>query len=579
MYEADGGGGSTADWLVSTKVLWANALILMVVMFALLPIIDNGYIALPDEGLYSAQAQNLANGSWRSDRPAPDIDDTGQLDSLAPSKTFDTTDIPYANHPLYPLALTLPYKALGKSGQLAVSVISVWASAVFSALLARRFDRRYGLPALWLTALGTPLVFSAYVVMAHSLAAAAAAALVLTVTLAVEDHRFSMIPLTLVSTAALVLVRSEGILVAAAVGGVVGLMALPWRGRKLDLASGSIAAAVLVTGAGTFLIEQIFVSTLVGTDGRASVVEAAVDRAGPASAAWISLLKPWDSGLEAKVQVLLILVCTVLGALTLRIRPTFSLLPLALWALAAAAGVLTALTGPSLISGLVPAFPLLVVPVLFTTRTDLGNPLFQRLAGVTVLVTIAIVFTTYADGGATQWGGRFYHVLIPLAVPLVLLGVTHALGKLEPSHARFAGACLVIVAVSISISALQANRSYRNRSRSVVTETIAVARDWDDGRQIVLFGRNQGDGLSRTFWEQRDSYEILHSGGLGGVMPLIAQISTTDINRVVLISDIDAMQITTLGEDVLPRAGWEVTDTPPRGDSGLYVLDVRPVEG
>ncbi|WP_390506333.1 hypothetical protein, partial [Staphylococcus pseudintermedius] len=54
---------------------------------------------------------------------------------------------------------------------------------------------------------------------------------------------------------------------------------------------------------------------------------------------------------------------------------------------------------------------------------------------ITVLFAGAIVATQYADGGAVQWGGRFFApITVPLAI-LVVVGLDRLLGALADGAA------------------------------------------------------------------------------------------------------------------------------------------------
>lgn len=543
-------------WLVSTRVLAANALALLVVLLALIPIVGHDAISVPDEGIYSAQAQNLAEGSWSSPRTAPEVDPDGRLDGLVPGLSGEDAIVPHYRNPLYPSVLGAVYRVGGTAGLVAVSAVSVWAAAVLGALLARRLNPAYAVPTLWILGVGSPLVFSATVVMAHGPAAAACAALLLAVAGAVDDHRRAALVPAILAAAVLPMLRSEGLLVALAVGLVVGASAL--RRRGLDLWRVAVGASVLaMAGLGHLLSNRW--SARIATDlGAAAEVFVVPSERDPLAAAWIALLRPWFTGFQADVPLLLAIIAVVVAAVALRLAPSFRLLPLALLVLAAPLALVAAWRSYGLVTGLLPAFPALAA-IIFLTREDLLRAPVRRLVAVSVLAGGATVATIYSDGGSTQWGGRFFHVLLPALVPLTVLGLDRARQRLEPKEAAVAGVALAVVLVSLSAVALRANHSARGFFRVVVQATLEEVREGDGTRQLVLYGGMLGDGTSRGLWEHREQVEVLNAGGLRNVALVVSSAADVGYDRVIVISDLDPNSLEELGADRYERIGWGVT--------------------
>ncbi len=100
-------------WSSSIKTFWIAVGFMAVLLFSLIPLVNNDYIALPDEGAYSAQASALAHGSWWEPRPASDVDTAGYFDPVGSSAVRDELRLPYARHPLYSLTLSLFYRLGG----------------------------------------------------------------------------------------------------------------------------------------------------------------------------------------------------------------------------------------------------------------------------------------------------------------------------------------------------------------------------------------------------------------------------------------------------------------------------------
>ncbi len=207
--------------------------------------------------------------------------------------------------------------------------------------------------------------------------------------------------------------------------------------------------------------------------------------------------------------MLLMILCLMLAAVLLRLLPRWRVLSLGLLLIAGLAGLVLLVRPPNLVTGLVPAFPVLIA-VIFLRRDDLRRPLVQRLVGVVAIGTVGILATIYSDGGSTQWGGRFFHVLLPALVPLVVVGLDRARARCTSGEAVVAGVCLVVVALSLSVTALRANVAYREHFELLVGATEqALAEGPDASQQLVIYGPLATDGLSRGFWDERTTMDVL----------------------------------------------------------------------
>ena len=128
---------------------------------------------------------------------------------------------PFAKHPLYALVLAGAQKVGGINAMVALSLLGTLAAAALGAALASRIGGP-GLarPALWALGLASPLLFDGYLVIAHTIGAALAAAAVLVAAVAIQRRRpllaLAVGPLVAVA----VLFRTEALLfgVALAVG-------------------------------------------------------------------------------------------------------------------------------------------------------------------------------------------------------------------------------------------------------------------------------------------------------------------------------------------------------------------------
>ena len=91
-----------------------------------------------------------------------------------------------AKHPLYPVLLAAADRLGGVTGMVLLSLAGTVAAAGLAAVLARRLDPALVRPDLWMVGLASPLLFDGFLVIAHTLGAALAAAAVLLALRAVE---------------------------------------------------------------------------------------------------------------------------------------------------------------------------------------------------------------------------------------------------------------------------------------------------------------------------------------------------------------------------------------------------------
>ncbi len=398
--EGDAISAAARPWFLRLSV---HAAALAVVLLAVIPFLAASAPAFADEGLYSAQVAALADGSWSVQRPAVDLDPDGAATGMIGSVVDGAAAIPYARRPAYPLLLTPFYVVGGSAGLLVASVLGTWAAALCGASLARRIDRRFDLAALWLVGIGSPLLFSAYLAMGHSIAAALAGVVVLGATAVVDDRSNRWVLPTLLAAAALVLIRSEGTIMVLALCLTLAAMSVrrrPWSVERRGLA---LSAAVAATGAAAFIANDVAAKAV--SSQLLTETGSVVDQTGPLNAVWVNLFRPWfGTGSNASARMASITVAVVLAALALRLAPRMTLLPVSLLCIAALAAVARQTERLNLVSGLVPAFPILAALLLIDVR-DLRRAEIGRLALLSAVTTVGLVLTIYGELEGSQWGG------------------------------------------------------------------------------------------------------------------------------------------------------------------------------
>lgn len=531
--------GPPARW---TRLRW-HALALLALLLVGLPFLDRA-AAIPDEAVYSAQARLLAGGSWSGERPAVDLDPDATMNPLLDSKIVGDRYFPYTRHAIYPLILTPAWAALGPAGLLVVSALGTWAAALVAALIAGRLDRRIVLPTLWLVGLGSPLLFDATVVLPQSLAAAACGLTMLGVARIIDQQdRGAWVWLPL-ATAAMVMLRSEGVIVAAAMAVSVVLAGCSLQRKRLAAPRTWAAAIVLAaTGAAAYLLDG-FIGRSIGSSGGVGIDVGGVPARGDgsvASATWASLLRPFDQTWSyAGYLRPLIFVAVLVAAVAHRLVPRRTLLPLALLICAAGMAIVQATQTPSLINGLLPAVPLLPLGLLLLRRVHFSDPLGRRLALTALLATPVLLLTIYADGGASQWGGRFFHILLPLLLPLSILAVWDAGSRLVRGEARVAGAAVAIITLALSTVGVRWNHETRDIVGTVRQESVSYAlAAMPDERPLLVIALLELDARSRFFWRDLDRVDVLCLQRFQQLSNLLAQIETTDRTTLTVLTDLD----------------------------------------
>ncbi|MCU1358544.1 MAG: hypothetical protein JWM89_3962, partial [Acidimicrobiales bacterium] len=282
--------------------------------------------------------------------------------------------------------------------------------------------------------------------------------------------RPASVALLVAGTAAGMLLRTEGALVGIAIA-VALVVAMRAAGQRWSV-TGAVAAGQLVLVGAVTKVEGLWVHHIDGGGSQTFVARTAEAQASGfvqdrLHAAWVSGLEPGTGSLRTGSLVLLALVA-ILAFAVARGRPLMEA-----WQAAAGVLVLALLLGLAMaptevVSGIVPAWPLAVVGL-----GAAGWAVLRRLPVEIVWVVLyvgAIIATQYADGGAVQWGGRFY---APLTVPVAVVA---AAGLLQLRRAATTAAVVGIVAALLVVptfAGVTAVRAARSSSHQVFEELDA----------------------------------------------------------------------------------------------------------
>lgn len=586
--------------------LWLHSGALAAVLVAVLVLMGPSSIVVPDEGLYLAQADSLAKGSWSVPRQGVDVDLDGDYSRLLPESVMGDREIPYARHAAYPLVIAPAFWLGDYVGTIVVSLLGLWGAAVSGAFIAWRLGRRLAVPTLWLIGLGSPLLFYGYVTMGHALAAAAAGTAFVGITRWLDDRAWSGLAAGVAALSFTVLLRSEGTIYALGVVAAIGLLSLPARGtrrfeRRAFLTAMLLGCAVVAT----YVLDTRITDAVTGGDGYELNPGAIAmrDSADPLSGSWASLLRPfagsWDSG---ALWVTIAAVSLVGASVLLRTakRSTSALVPLCVGAVAAVAMLVNP---PWLVTGLFAAFPLLVAGLIQLRRSDLSpsepsessessessasstsSELLSRIVLTTLITSAGLVATLYGNGGAAEWGGRFFHLLIPVIAPAAVLGLERGARVLpDPqgrvlSQRRIAIVCALGITAALSISGLRAQAGIRAKATDTVDGAIAYASEGsDDALALVVVANTSPGGNSRAFWRPADSVDVLTTIALEQLGPTLERAAAAGRDRVVVVSDASLGELHREVGDELEASGWSVLDSAatPSGHSNLFTVGAR----
>ncbi|MCB1256365.1 MAG: hypothetical protein KDB26_04625 [Microthrixaceae bacterium] len=549
---------------------------LAVVLLLVWPIVSGPTIVHPDEAVYGAQARNIAHGSWFSSRPAPDLDPDAVHEPLFSEIAHGDQVIPYARHITYPLLLVPGWILAGRAGMILISIIALWGAAVMSGLIARMISTQLGTWSLWSIGFGSPLVFYGYTTIGHTIGAALFGVTFCGVSSAIRDSRYRHLLYALPAAVLTVMIRSEGLVVIGSLGaticvlacGIPSLRRFRWPEILIGLAVGSTAILA-------YMLDNRLVRIVTGeVNIRVDPTKLVLGKdAGPMSAAWSSLFRPWHgTGIDAVPWPLLTSVSLLIAAIAWRLSSRRPLLPLSLLAMGLVSGVSQALGAPRLITGLFVALPTLLPGLLLISRIDYRSPVVKRVIISSALSFTLLIVSIYESGGASEWGGRFFQILLPIVVPVSLLGWSNLLSKFEKPIRRYVIVCLLTISLAMSVSALRINHAMYVNYKGFRSAVLAAALKTSDSasRPLVLVGTQ--DGSSRYFWDDLNQVDVLTAAAPPNLLYLIQQASKSR-GRVVVVSPYSPELFDSGFGPGLKELGWSVIQTPSNvGIAYLYVL-------
>lgn len=578
---SDGGAGPDGDEArtdspgsrrpATVRRLALHALLAFVALTAMAIALHSTFPAISDDGSVLAQAALLRDGETGTDLPLPAADPEGAFPPLENSTTADGRAYPYAKHLALPAAVAAMTTVFGPVGAVLTSAWTVWLAALAAATLAWRLDRRLAPAALWATAFLTPLVFDANLVVSTGAAAAALGFLVAAV-LALRDRPAWWRLLPIAAMAFLVpLWRTEGLFGVAAVALVATAepVVRALRDRRLVVPTVQRIVAGVVAGVAGLAAYALDVTVSARTIGSSSssFVPSSEDYdpiAGRVSAVWKSLLRPSHDVPTTNTLVVLAVLALLVVAVVLSRRRAAPGAVVGVTVAAGAASLALVVAPVGLVTGLLPAVPLLFAGLLLLRREDLARPVVQAAVAVSVVAAAAVVATSYAEGGGAEWGGRYYHLLLPLLVPPALLGLRTARDRLPSRDATIATVAVLVVALAPSVLALRSIADLHRGAERTVEVVLAGVEDAraagesepggpaGDGGDVVVVSARPTFG--RFAWDQLGGIRLLTVADPERLREALDGVSGTEVERVVVLAQDDEEPT----GDTL--AGWKVTD-------------------
>ncbi|MCU1461463.1 MAG: hypothetical protein JWO37_1538 [Acidimicrobiales bacterium] len=488
--------------------LAVHAGLLLAVLVALGAGIGTRGSFVSDEGASILQARSLARGDgWVVPLPLPKVDPDGRWFPLEPYEIGPKGRAPFGKHPFYAMAMAGAYRLGGVSGVIGLSVLAGVAAALSASGLAGVFDRRLAVPALWVTGLASPLLFDSFLAVGHTIGAAGAGLAVLAAVSARARPTWRVVGV-IVGVGAAVVVRSEALLLAAALAVVLVLAA--WRARKPLLAVIGVAAATSAVGARA--AETLMIRHALGRADASVGVPARGNGRSFVGGRWEGFVTTWlqPTARDLKVAALCVVavaVAAAIAAVMARRRPSdvgALRLLVAIGVGAAAVRVVAAPLDP--VPGLIMAFPIGWVGILLLRRADLAG-LPRRIAAATAaLFAVGVLLTQYPEGGSAEWGGRYFALMVPLVVPLALVSLIRQGASLSRAARGVGAVGLAAVSILFSFLAVGSLRAVHDDYAKLVggVERVAASTVSTGQRPVIVTTESFLPRMSwRTYAHQR----------------------------------------------------------------------------
>jgi hypothetical protein len=434
------------------------------------------------------------------------------------------------------------------------------AAATLSAAVARRLRPALARPALWVAGLATPLLFDGYLVIAHTLGAAlAAAAVVLGLRLLDNRGRTAVTTVGIGACAAgAVLLRTEAVLWGVALAAALAVLAARRRSRPLVGA----ATLALVATAAARLGEHLWVTRIVGQpvaplrDAPRAGAGLLAGRVGSVELTWLAPGYGWSPG--AALALVVMAGAVVVGAVVARRLPGKRRLMVALAVTASAAALAAVAIAPTnLVPGLLVTCPVALAGLVAARRSTLVQPAARLALTAFALFAVAVAATQYAGGGSVEWGGRYFALGLPVLVPVVLEALAGAGQRLDRRTARTAAGALAVCSLAVAAMGVTSLAAiHRVTARLTATADRAGQQVDPTGRPVMVA---TAPSAPRLAWATFDRQRWLIARPVD-LAALVGRLRAAGLTDVVLVTRDLATDLTAAGPrvEVVPVPGPDV---------------------
>ena len=540
--------------------VWAHLVAVAAILLLLVPVVGTSNSFIADEGAAVIQATSLEAGEgWIVEHPLPEVDPAGEWYPVVNAERGAKGFAPLGKHPLYPTLAAAGARVGGVAGMVVLSLLGTVAAAGLAAALAGRVDKALVRPTVWVVGLASPLLFDGFLVMGHTLGAALATAAVLAAVMAVQDRRPGVALLVAPAVGGAVLLRNEALLFAVALVLVSGLVALR---RAHRVPAGVVAAATVAGAVGARLIDRVWLARVTGDAVSATAVGVPAAEDGFVQGRIDGFVTTWLTpgyGELGPGTLALLVMLGAIGWCALRVRshPKGRTAILGSAGVAAVAAVVALAADPgNVVPGLLLAFPAATAGMLVVRRRlfdDVGTVVIGATA---VLFALAVIATQYAVGGSGEWGGRYFALLVPAAVPLLLAALKAQGRSLAADVRRGVAIALVVCSSALSVMAVGALRANHRAGARVVDRIEAAGRVTGDPRPVVVTDWIAG---ARLAWPTFDDHRWLYVTK-SRIPQAVERLRAAGVDRFVFVSnDVAAVQAQLEGLTVV------ASDVPPSG--------------
>jgi hypothetical protein len=558
------------------RPLWQHALVLLALLAALAAWTGTRSAFVTDESYLVIQLDTIeATGAWTLPHPLPEVDPQGTAFPLHGASRYESGYTLYGKHPLL-VYLYLPiHRAFGLAGLIGVSILGTVGAAAAAGALAERILRRSGPAALWLVGVGSPLFFDAFVIHAHTIAAACAGLAALLAVRLVERRSLALAVALVVAVLGGALLRTEGAFFGVALGAALGVVGLVRR--RLDLVA--LAGAAGGVAAAARLLDARWAGAVAG--GRPVSLGAFTqahttflwDRI---TSLTITAVMPGYRGTDGfELATLVGAALVIAGAVAVRRRPQEHE---AVLLAAVGAGVLAvrSVLEWGAVPGLLVAWCVGVAGLVLLPGGLARAATTRLLLGCSAVYVVAVALTQYKSGGHTEWGGRYFALALPLLGAVAAASLTDALASMPRRSARGLRASLLVATAALAVLAVTTVRASHDRNRERSDEVLAAAAALPaapDGRPpVVVTEDDQVPRLARGRYHEVRLLTVLPPF-VRTYLDRLAEVGVRDVLVVSLDPHHTAAQVPPAYEQVGPVLPHELQWTDGGGLLHLHLRD------